>query len=227
MAFIIFDLFGTLLDIDEKQNNYDEALQWLASMYFENRFIELKKLSEIFKAKYLEDRKISNKETSFFNQLTFFENALGITIYDDFSKVELHFIHLFRREKLINGVFELLEYLNENDYRVFILSNSIFSGNNIKIYLDHLGAGKYIEDLFTSADIGFRKPSEEIFTYVIEKLEIKYPKEVYFIGDSLEKDYKGAKNIGFTPILMGSSEEMVDLKFNSISNLLTYLKISS
>ena len=62
MAFIIFDLFGTLLDIDEKQNNYDEALQWLASMYFENRFIELKKLSEIFKAKYLEDRKISNKD---------------------------------------------------------------------------------------------------------------------------------------------------------------------
>ena len=50
---------------------------------------------------------------------------------------------------------------------------------------------------------------------------------MYFIGDSLEKDYKGAKNIGFTPILMGSSEEMVDLKFNSISNLLTYLKISS
>ena len=226
MAFIIFDLFGTLIDIDEK-NNYDEALQWLANTYFKNRFIELQKLSEIFKAKYLEDRKISNKETSFFNQLTFFENELDIKIYDDFSKIELHFIHLFRREKLINGVLELLKYLSENNYRVFILSNSIFSGDNLKIYLDHLGAGKYIEDLFTSADIGFRKPSEEIFTYVIEKLEIKYPKEVYFIGDSLEKDYNGAKNIGFTPILIGSNEEMVGLKFNSIPNLLAYLKISS
>ena len=62
MAVIIFDLFGTLIDIDDNQNDYDKALKWLADTYFENRFIELKKLSEIFKAKYLEDRKKSNKE---------------------------------------------------------------------------------------------------------------------------------------------------------------------
>ena len=110
--------------------------------------------------------------------------------------------------------------------RIFILSNSIFSGTNLKIYLDHLGIGKYIEELFSSADIGFRKPSKEIFTYMINRLEIKNPKEVYFIGDSLEKDYNGAKNIGFTPILMGVNEEIVDLKFTSIPNLLKYLKIT-
>ena len=57
MAVIIFDLFGTLIDIDDNQNDYDKALKWLADTYFENRFIELKKSSKIFKAKYLEDRK--------------------------------------------------------------------------------------------------------------------------------------------------------------------------
>ena len=52
MAVIIFDLFGTLIDIDDNQNDYDKALKWLADTYFENRFIELKKSSKIFKAKY-------------------------------------------------------------------------------------------------------------------------------------------------------------------------------
>ena len=226
MAVIIFDLFGTLIDIDDNQNDYDKALKWLADTYFENRFIELKKLSEIFKAKYLEDRKKSNKENSFFNQLTFFETTLGIEIYGDFTSVELNFIHLFRREKLIDGTHELLKYLIKNNYRIFILSNSIFSGTNLKIHLDHLGIGKYIEELFSSADIGFRKPSKEIFTYVINRLEIKNPKEVYFVGDSLEKDYNGAKNIGFTPILMGVNEEIVSLKFTSLPNLLEYLRTS-
>ena len=109
---------------------------------------------------------------------------------------------------------------------IYILSNSIFSGTNLKIYLDYLGVGKYIEEVFSSADIGIRKPSEEIFTYVIDRLGINNPKVVYFIGDSIEKDYNGAKNFGFTPILMSVNDDVdVDgLVFNSIPNLMKYLK---
>ena len=227
MKFIIFDLFGTLIDNNDNDNNkneYDEALKWLANTYFENRFIELKENSELFKVKYLEDRKNSSREASFFNQLTFFESKLGIKIHDDFSSIELNFIHIFRNEKIINGVPELLKYLSENNYRIFILSNSIFSGTNLKIYLDHLGIGNYIEQVFSSADIGIRKPSEEIFIYVAERLKINNYKAVYFIGDSLEKDYDGAKNFGFTPILMGMNNETNGLTFNDIPNLLKYLK---
>lgn len=222
MAIIIFDLFGTL--VNKEKSHYDEALEWLANTYFENRFAELKRLSQLFKNKYLEERKISNKESSFFNQLVFFENELNIKISDDFTSVELDFIHIFRKEKLINGVTELLKYLSENNYRIFILSNSIFSGISLKIYLNYLGIGTYIEELFTSADIGFRKPAQEIFIHVIETLEINNPQQVYFIGDSLDKDYYGAKMVGLTPILIGSDKETTGLVFNNIPNLLQYLK---
>lgn len=226
MKFIIFDLFGTLIDNNKDNNRYNEALKWLAETYFENRFVELKRLSELFKAKYLEERKNSNRETSFFAQLAFFESELGINVYDDFTSVEMNFINIFRKEKLVHGVPELLKYLIINNYRIYILSNSIFSGANLKIYLDYLGVGRYIQEVFSSADIGIRKPSVEIFTYVTERLDINNCKAVYFIGDSLDKDYNGAKNFGFTPILIGENNEVDGLKFNNIFSLLKYLEDS-
>lgn len=222
MAIIIFDLFGTL--VNKEKSHYDEALEWLANTYFESKFAELKKLSQMFKNKYLEERKVSNKESSFFNQLTLFENELNMKILDDFTAVELGFIYIFRKEKLVNGATELLEYLKENNYRVFILSNSIFSGASLKVYLNSLGIGKYIEEVFTSADIGFRKPSKAVFTHVIEALEISDPQKIYFIGDSLEKDYNGAKIAGFTPVLIGTNNNVPDQAFNNIPKLLRYLK---
>lgn len=218
----LFDLFGTL--INEEKSNYNRALEWLANTYFEDKVIELKELSQLFKDKYLEERKSSDKENSFFNQLLFFENKLNIKITDDFLSVELDFINIFRKEKLINGTTELLKYLYKNDHKIFILSNSIFSGVSLKTYLNYLGIGKYIEKVFTSADIGFRKPSKEAFTYIIHNLKITNPKKIYFIGDSLEKDFNGSKKAGFTPILIGKNKEATGLKFNNMCNLLQYLK---
>lgn len=222
MAIIIFDLFGTL--VEEEQYQYDEALNWLANTYFENRYVELKKLSELFKTKYLDDRKNSKREFSFFDQLCFFENELGIQIHDDFFSIESNFIYIFRKEKLVDGVVELLKYLNTINYRTFIVSNSIFSGTNLKTHLDYLGIGQYVDKVFSSADIGFRKPSIEIFTFVIKHLKINNPKEVYFIGDSFEKDYTGAKKAGFVPILIGLCQGIDGLVIDNIPNLLKYLK---
>lgn len=222
MKIILFDLFGTL--IEKEEYHYDIALKWLAHTYFNDKFLELKELSKIFKNEYLKDRKISNKETSFFDQLTFFENKLNIKILDDFEFVELRFIYIFRREKLVDGAFKILEYLSQHDYKIFILSNSIFTGKNLNIYLNNFGIGKYIETVFSSSDIGYRKPSEEVFAYIKEVLNIENPKKVYFIGDSLEKDYKGAENTGFTPILIGVNQKVSGLFFNDLLCLLNYFK---
>lgn len=147
-------------------------------------------------------------------------------ILDDFQLVELGFIHIFRKERVAIGVLELLEYLNKNGYRIFIVSNSIFSGKNLSIYLNNLGIGDYIEKVFSSSDIGYRKPSKEIFTYTKDILNIENTKKVYFIGDSLEKDYKGSENMGFTPILIGVNPQIsgLGLVFDNMLCLLEYFK---
>ena len=91
---IIFDLFGTL--IEKEQYDYDKALNWLADSYFKHRFQELQELSSIFKKSYMEKRRVSCIESSFKDQLIFFEKELGIHIPVDYGTIEVDFINHFK-----------------------------------------------------------------------------------------------------------------------------------
>ena len=86
MAVVIFDLFGTL--IEKVAYDYDSALDRLAVQYFDGRVGELAELSLRFKEGYIQKRKTSLAETSFFAQLEFFETSLGIRLPEDRRAVE-------------------------------------------------------------------------------------------------------------------------------------------
>lgn len=224
MPVIMFDLFGTL--IEKQQYDYNKALHWLADVYFERRFAELQKLSAIFKENYKKKRMISYCETSFLEQLKFFEDQLRLSISNDYHSVELHFMQLFRQERLVEGALELLQFLYEHQYRIYIFSNSLFSGNSLKRYLNSFGIDQYIEKVYSSADIGFRKPSSNAFRYVISDIGINQPEKVYYIGDSYDKDYLGARALGLKPILVNHQTNVQELAFDDLHLLLRYLKKS-
>ena len=222
MNTVLFDLFGTL--IEKKHYDYQNALRWLADTYFSGQFDELQALSLRFKNEYMELRKNGNRETSFFRQLELFETELNCKIGEDYASVELQFMRRFRDEKLAEGVSELLEFLARKDYSVYVLSNSIFSGDGLKAYLGDFGIEEYIKKVYSSADIGFRKPSRKSFGYVLEDAGISSAKDVYYVGDSLEKDFVGAENSGLTPILIGSLLDRPGLVFSDMYSLLEFFK---
>lgn len=222
MAVIMFDLFGTL--IDKKKYDYNKALKWLADTYFDYRFKELQDLSKMFKAEYMKNRMTSYEETSFFEQLNIFEKTLNKKICDDYQSVELNFIRIFREERIIDGVIELLQFLFDNRFRICVLTNSLFSGDSLKDYLGAFEINKYFEKVYSSADIGFRKPAKEAFRYVLEDIGINNPNEVYYIGDSFEKDYVGALKSGLTPILLAPNSGISGLAFDNVYLLLNYFR---
>ena len=195
-----------------------------AGISFDNRFDELKRLSMKFKEDYLKKRKVENTESSFFNQIKLFENTLDIKIPDNFQYVELEFIKIFRKEKLIEGVKELFNYLYSTNHKIYILTNSIFSGDSLKSYLGTFKIDQYIEKVYSSADIGFRKPSKKAFTYVLEDIGVENLDDIYFIGDSPEKDFKGAQESGITPILYGTTSNVKGLMFNDLNSILNFFK---
>jgi FMN phosphatase YigB (HAD superfamily) len=86
------------------------------------------------------------------------------------STIEVDYINHFRKEKLIDGAAELLQYLHNKNYRIFILSNSLFSGSSLKAYLGSFHISHYVEKVYSSADIGYRKPSCIIFQTVLHDL---------------------------------------------------------
>lgn len=66
--------------------------------------------------------------------------------------------------------------------------------------------------VITPDDAGGRKTSQLPFKHVVKKLKMK-PNEILFVGDSIERDMKGAKKIGMiTALAKYSSNEKADPK---------------
>lgn len=61
------------------------------------------------------------------------------------------------------------------------------------------------------------KPAPEIFHCAIEELHVK-PEEAIFVGDSVKRDYEGARKAGLKPLLINrTGEKLVDVE--TIANL--------
>ena len=163
-------------------------------------------------------------ETSFCEQLKIFENELHTSISDDYLNVEERFLSIFRDEYLLDGAGDLLNYLYEQNCAIYLFSNSIFSGRSLRRYLNTFGIDQYFQKIYSSADIGFRKPSKESFNFVLTDIGVTNTKDVYYVGDSFEKDYLGALGFGITPILVASNKAIDGLCFENLNQLLNYFK---
>lgn len=223
---VIFDLWNTLIEATDK--DYDRALRWLATDCFNRQYADLKILSEQCKANYLESRKLSHKETSFISQLQYFESKLNVKLSRNYLDIESEFLRKFCNVLVVKGAQDLLQELNKHKVKCYILSNSIFSGITLKKCLDNLGIGSSFEKVFSSSDLGFRKPYTETFDSLVFKLNISTNEylRVFFIGDSFDKDYVPAERFGFYPMILGKNKEHSCRQFSSLGKILDHLKKS-
>ncbi len=88
-------------------------------------------------------------------------------------------------------------------YRLTVLSNTNYPP---LIYdnLQAMGVLRHFNHIFTSVEIGIRKPHSAIFQHTLERLDISANQAVY-IGDSYEADYLGATAAGIRCILIDPS----------------------
>ncbi|HEX37989.1 MAG TPA: HAD family phosphatase [Candidatus Cloacimonetes bacterium] len=101
---------------------------------------------------------------------------------------------------------QLLKKLSHN-YRLVALSNT----NEIHVPMWQEMCEPilpYFEHIFSSNEIGFRKPESSSFQHVLEYLELT-PGEVLFLDDNRE-NIIAAKNYGFRTICVESYEQMVN-----------------
>ena len=224
MSVVMFDLYGTLVEAEDY--DYNRALRWMANTYFDARFEELMDLSCRFKATYMGMRSASNVEFSCRAQLALFETALNHKLQDGYQAVEAGFIRVFRKERLKEGAASLLRMLHECKTHICVLTNSLFSGDNLKAHLATIGIEGFIDAVYSSADIGYRKPSSEAFRYALNDIGIGDASQVIYIGDSYEKDYVGASKCGLRPVLVSSRPEHSDIAFENLHAVESYLTVS-
>ncbi len=94
------------------------------------------------------------------------------------------------------GTMEVLQYLHIK-YSLHLITNGFEEVQHIKIR--EADIGKYFKTITTSEEAGVKKPDKQIFEYALEKAQAKIS-ESLMIGDTLEVDIQGARNVGMDQV---------------------------
>lgn len=92
---------------------------------------------------------------------------------------------------------EILDYLKNKNYRLFLLTNGFKEVQVVKI--KESGLQPYFEKMITSEEAGYQKPHRKIFEYAIKTVNAKKD-ESLMIGDDLENDILGAQRFGMDTV---------------------------
>ncbi len=94
----------------------------------------------------------------------------------------------------IEGAEDILKYVKDKGYLVYITTNGVASTQYKRI--DECGLKQYFDAVFVSEEAGSQKPEKEYFQYVMDNSCQKDKSKILVIGDSLSSDILGGINFG-------------------------------
>lgn len=209
---IFFDLDRTLWDFEQN------SITTLKEMFKKNNLLELgvesfddflsvyKKINHELWTDY-KDGKIKKDFLSFerFNKTLI---HFGIENKDLAIILSIDYITISPMQtKLFPYTFEILEFLKSKNYSLHIITNGFKEVQKLKLKNSKLQ--NYFDLIIISEEVGFKKPSPEIFEISIKKAKAK-KEECIMIGDDLETDIKGA---------MAANMDAIWLNFNDEKNI--------
>lgn len=127
--------------------------------------------------------------------------------------------------KVIDGVPELFEALEQLNIRYAIISNNAMSGEGLALSIKHWIPSINPEFCLTSADVMFTKPCKDIFITASNYARLK-PEDCWYCGDGRIPDVDGAKNAGMVPVLIDEKSE-IPLEFRTDGGRGEYMTINN
>lgn len=106
--------------------------------------------------------------------------------------------------RIDNEVFDVAKHLSKK-YKLIILSNDTKDWMDAKV--KRFGLKKIFQRIYNSADIGFAKPADAIFNFVLNDQNIK-PEELVFI-DNQENNFNAASKLGIKAILFKNVDSLL------------------
>lgn len=204
---LIFDLYGTLLDIHTEEN--DEVWEKTALYFgFYGAHYTTKELRDAFRAAMTAREAKAGQSYECFPDIPFelvmqelFEAkgisqdsaALGQNAAQLFRISSIEYIHLYPH------VLEALAELRKKGFRLWLLSNAqrIFTEYELR----HLGLGQQLDGIYLSSDYSCRKPDGRFFRALLEEQKLDKSK-CLMIGNDRETDIAGAKAAGLATLYM-------------------------
>ncbi|PIF05293.1 MAG: noncanonical pyrimidine nucleotidase, YjjG family [Draconibacterium sp.] len=201
---IFFDLDNTLWDFEK--NSY-LALKRIFSQYFPETTIAYDDFFEVYSKhnkqlwENYKNRQISkdNLVHSRF-QRTFDE--LGLLDTDPLEMNSSYLSEMAKQKKLVDGAYEILDYLWLKKYQLFIITNG-FEEVQIK-KLKNTGIIGFFTKIFISEKVKVPKPGREIFEYAIKSANARKRKSL-MIGDDFNSDIIGAVEFGMDAVYFANN----------------------
>ena len=122
--------------------------------------------------------------------------------------------------KLFDDVKNCLQELKNSKTQIGILSNIEINSSKL---LESLNINHLIDFMVTSSEVGKTKPAPEIFIKALNLAKTS-PKKTVHIGDQIESDIYGAKNVGIEAILIDRQNLHTNYKESLKINTLNKLK---
>ncbi len=224
---ILFDLYGTLIDIITDEN--DPWVYSTLSRYLS--YHDIKIAPKELKRTYFEDiqsqlkqSKESYPEVDVYKSFSNMMQGYGNKEYSRPAIVDTAVLFrslTMRRFEAFQGVYDVLASLLKK-YELAIISDAQWVFTEPEMAM--LGLTPFFKFRMLSSRFGFKKPDIRLFDMAMKKLMID-PEESVYIGDNPQKDLVGAKKAGMTFILFRSefkpyNDFQPDRQFNDYSELL-------
>jgi len=195
---IFFDLDHTLWDFDaNSKKSYEFIFKQNDIKIDINKFVKIYEPINLAYWKLYREEKISKEDLKYARLKDTFD-ALNYSVNNDLilKLAEEYLLNLSNYNTLFDGTIELLEYLNPK-YSLHIITNGFFEIQDAK--LNNSKINHFFKHVFTSESVNVKKPNPKIFFHALKTTNAKTYESI-MIGDNIEADIYGAKNIGLKTI---------------------------
>ena len=204
---LIFDLYGTLVDIHTEENDFVWEHTAIYFGFYGAHYTGPELRSAFQSAMAAREAKAGQSYECFpdipFEQVmaqlfrekgvTDRAEELGVNAAQMFRILSIEYIHLYPK------ALEALAQLREQGHRLWLLSNAqqVFTAYE----LQHLGLGDQLDGIYLSSDYGCRKPDLRFYRALLEERQLD-PANCLMIGNDRETDIAGAKLAGMATLYM-------------------------
>lgn len=199
---ILFDLGGTLM---HARGDWQPVFE-LADLALTNSLREhhIKLEAKTFRARlheYYGQRDKDFQETSYHFVLRELLKGLGYADVDESvvrSALDAMFSITQNNWALEDDAAETIQQLKSKNYKLGIFSNA-GDDKDVQTQVESFGIRPYFDFVLTSSACFYRKPHARAFEIALAQWSIP-PEDAAMVGDSLEADIFGAKNLGMQAI---------------------------
>ncbi len=227
---MLFDLFDTLLLLEPAEVYYEPSLRKLHEFLVEDG---IKVAFEDFSRVYFEIRDRFYSESRQSLEEPHFNVRIVQTLQNLGFNLDVSNPIVSRATMAFAD--EFMRYVNVDDQAISVLQNlcgkyklGLISNLGIpecgRQLLDRFGLSKFFDLIVISGEVNQRKPSPKIFQRALDASNV-HPSKAVFVGDMLDLDTIGPKNVGMKNVLIERRpiENHVEVKPDKVIKSLTEL----